>query len=275
MKVFFAIRRTEWFTAESRAETSPYGCHVHAGHKGHSTTKKTHPIKKNHRRVLVIKPHVRTHCLSQDSRRTIWIMSRNRIGRRVVIRRRVPSSCSRRARGRRRHCPGVRCEKRRGIVKLNTNQILSSRTPGELSCSAGSLRNIFLSFCIGAPIIHCSSSTLATVGSHKHSSLLHGFWRAGFFGVFFCGKKGVSPAEEGEEEGSWSVYSEYQKTDVPICQRASSTYSARFLADARRNTRAAAYRLVARRYLRPNTATPPRHTQRHLPATSSLVCTTC
>lgn len=175
MKVFFAIRRTEWFTAESRAETSPYGCHVHAGHKGHSMTKKNHPIKKNHRRVLVIKPHVRTHCLSQDSRRTIWIMSRNRIGRRVVIRRRVPSSCSRRARGRRRHCPGVRCEKRRGIVKLNTNQILSSRTPGELSCSAGSLRNIFLSFCIGAPIIHCSSSTLATVGSHKHSSLLHGF----------------------------------------------------------------------------------------------------
>lgn len=76
MKVFFAIRRTEWFTAESRAETSPYGCHVHGGHKGHSTTKKNHPIKKNHRRVLVIKPHVRTHCLSQDSRRTIWIMSR-------------------------------------------------------------------------------------------------------------------------------------------------------------------------------------------------------
>lgn len=38
--------------------------------------KKNHPIKKNHCRVLVIKPHVRTHCLSQDSRRTIWIMSR-------------------------------------------------------------------------------------------------------------------------------------------------------------------------------------------------------
>ena len=121
-------------------------------------------------------------------------------------------SCSRRVQGRR-HCPGVRCKKKRRIVKLNTNQILSSRSL-ESSAARKEVWEIF-SF-----ILHrgAHNSVLLLDSLHGRNSqtqlapsrLLKS---RGFFFFFFGGKKRSEHCGGGE--GSWSVYSEYQRLTVP------------------------------------------------------------
>ena len=105
-------------------------------------------------------------------------------------------SCSRRVQGRR-HCPGVRCKKKRRIVKLNTNQILSSRSL-ESSAARKEVWEIF-SF-----ILHrgAHNSVLLLDSLHGRNSqtqlapsrLLKS---RGFFLFFLVEKKGASTAEEG------------------------------------------------------------------------------